>query len=100
MATEDDAPPRVEHAGVESQAWQPGWYGRLVMADKQPPQRPDPGANAGWAALGTLLGGIVTWGGIGWLLDSWLKIPNHIGLLVGMIVGITVAMYVVMKRFG
>jgi len=70
------------------------------MADKQPPQRPGPGENAGWAALGTLLSGIVVWGGIGWLLDWWLGIPKHLGLLIGMIVGISLALYLVMKRFG
>ena len=70
------------------------------MADKQPTQRPDPGANAGWSALGTLLGGVVAWGGIGYVLDWWLEIPRHLGLLVGMIVGICVALYIVVKRFG
>lgn len=70
------------------------------MADKQPPQRPGPDANAGWVAVGTLLGGIVVWGGVGWLLDWWLGIPKHLGLLVGMIVGIVAALYIVMKRFG
>jgi F0F1-type ATP synthase assembly protein I len=70
------------------------------MADKQPPSRSGPGENAGWTALGTLLSGIVFWGGLGWLLDWWLGIPKHFGLLVGMIVGISLALYLVMKRFG
>jgi F0F1-type ATP synthase assembly protein I len=70
------------------------------MADKQQEKRPDPGANAGWSALGTLLGGVVAWGGIGYALDWWFHIPRHLGLLVGMIVGIVGALYLVMKRFG
>jgi ATP synthase protein I len=70
------------------------------MADNQPPKRPDPGANAGWIALSTLISGVVLWGAFGALLDWWLGIPKHIGLLVGMIVGITAALYLVMKRFG
>ncbi len=70
------------------------------MADKQPPSRSEPGENSGWTALGTLLSGIVLWGGIGWLLDWWLGIPKHFGLLIGMIVGISLALYLVMKRFG
>lgn len=70
------------------------------MADKQPPQRPGPGANAGWAALSTLLSGIIVWGGIGALLDWWLDIPNRIGLLVGMIVGMALSLYLIIKRFG
>jgi F0F1-type ATP synthase assembly protein I len=70
------------------------------MADKQPEKRPDPGANAGWSAVSTLLAGIVAWGGIGYALDWWLGISRHLGLLVGMIIGIVLALYIVMKRFG
>jgi ATP synthase protein I len=70
------------------------------MADKQPPQRPEPGANAGWVAVGMLLSGIVVWGFVGGVLDAWLGLPKHLGLLVGMIVGIAGALYLVMKRFG
>ncbi|HEX8627641.1 MAG TPA: hypothetical protein VF755_05670 [Catenuloplanes sp.] len=70
------------------------------MADKQPPQRPGPGSNAGWTALSTLLSGIIVWGGIGALLDWWLDIPNRIGLLVGMIVGMVLALYLIIKKFG
>ncbi len=70
------------------------------MADRQHRNRPDPGANAGWAALGTLLSGILAWGGIGALVDWWLGIPKHIGLLVGLMLGAGTALYVIMKRFG
>ena len=70
------------------------------MADKQPPQRPEPGSNAGWVAVGTLLSGVIVWGFVGGVLDAWLAIPKHLGLLVGMIVGIAGALYLVMKRFG
>jgi ATP synthase protein I len=70
------------------------------MRDKQPPRSTDPGSHAGWAALGTLISGIVVWGGAGALLDWWLGIPSQIGLLVGMIFGLAVALYMVMKRFG
>jgi ATP synthase protein I len=70
------------------------------MAEEQPPQRSNPSSNAGWTALGTLLGGVIAWGGIGALLDWWLEIPSRIGLLVGMIVGLSTAVYMVIKRFG
>jgi len=70
------------------------------MADNDPPKRPEPGANAGWAALSTLISGIAVWGAAGALLDWWLGIPKHIGLLVGMIVGIAAALYLVVKKFG
>lgn len=70
------------------------------MADKQPPQRPPAGENAGWAALSTLISGIAVWGGVGALVDWWLDVPKHIGLMVGMIVGMVLALYLVVKRFG
>ena len=70
------------------------------MADNDPPKRPEPGANAGWAALSTLISGIAVWGAAGALLDWWLGIPKHVGLLVGMIVGIAAALYLVVKKFG
>jgi ATP synthase protein I len=70
------------------------------MADNRPPKRPGPGANEGWAALSTLISGIAVWGAAGALLDWWLGIPKHIGLLVGMIIGIAVALYLVVKKFG
>jgi F0F1-type ATP synthase assembly protein I len=70
------------------------------MADKLPPRRPNPGANAGWAALSTLLAGMVAWSLIGLLLDWWLHIPNHLGLVAGMILGTAVGVYVVLKKYG
>jgi ATP synthase protein I len=70
------------------------------MADNRPPKRPGPGAIEGWAALSTLISGIAVWGAAGALLDWWLGIPKHIGLLVGMIVGIAAALYLVVKKFG
>jgi ATP synthase protein I len=70
------------------------------MTDKQSPRSSDPGSNAGFAALGTLLSGILVWGGAGALLDWWLDIPKHFGLLAGMIVGLAVALYIILKRFG
>lgn len=70
------------------------------MPDEQPPHAPSSGDQSGWAALSTLLSGIVLWGGIGAFLDWWLDIPNRLGLLIGMIVGLVTALYLVMKKFG
>jgi ATP synthase protein I len=70
------------------------------MAGDQPPRRPDPmsGMNAGWAAISYLIAGIGVWGFLGWLLDEWLGIPRHIGTLVGMIIGMVGAVYLIVKR--
>jgi F0F1-type ATP synthase assembly protein I len=70
------------------------------MAGDQPPRRPDPlsGANAGWAAISYLIAGIGVWGFLGWLVDEWLGIPQHYGTLVGMIIGMAGAVYLIVKR--
>jgi ATP synthase protein I len=70
------------------------------MAGDQSPRRPDPtsGANAGWAAIGYLIAGVGVWGLLGWLLDGWLGIPKHFGTLVGMIIGMAAAVYLIVKR--
>ncbi|HLL67256.1 MAG TPA: AtpZ/AtpI family protein [Micromonosporaceae bacterium] len=73
------------------------------MADDQPPRRPSDqpsGADAGWTALSYLIAGIGFWAFVGWLADRWLGIPNHFGLLVGMLVGAAGAVYLVIKRLG
>jgi ATP synthase protein I len=70
------------------------------MTDKQSPPSSGPGPNAGWVALSTLLSGILVWGGIGALLDWWLDIPKHIGLLIGMMLGLALSLYMIIKRFG
>ena len=36
---------------------------------KEPPGR---GADVVWSIIGTLIAGVLAWGGIGWLLDRWL----------------------------
>ncbi len=71
---------------------------RPVMADDQPPKRPHAeGADAGWAAIGYLLGGMMVWGGVGWLIDKWLGLPN-VGLLIGLIGGAAAGVYLTVKR--
>ncbi|GAA1813897.1 hypothetical protein HC028_06995 [Planosporangium flavigriseum] len=70
------------------------------MSDDQSPQRQGAaGANAGYTALGYLMGGIAVWGFLGWLLDSWLGLP-HIGLILGLVVGTAAAIYLIVKRLG
>jgi ATP synthase protein I len=70
------------------------------MSDDQSSQQQGAaGVNAGYAALGYLMSGIGIWGFLGWLLDRWLGLP-HIGLIVGMVVGVALAIYLIVKRLG
>ena len=45
------------------------------------------GANQAWSAIGTMLAGIVVWGGVGWLLDRWLGFDG-LFLPIGMVLGV------------
>ncbi|MGY1739948.1 MULTISPECIES: AtpZ/AtpI family protein [unclassified Blastococcus] len=56
------------------------------------------GAETGWAVTGTLISGMAVWGGAGWLLDQWLD--TRVFFPVGIILGMAVAIYVVVLRFG
>lgn len=67
------------------------------MTDGQPPEPPR-GANDGWAVLSTLIGGILVWGGVGWLVDRWLG--TKIALPIGLIVGMAASLYLIVKKYG
>ena len=56
------------------------------------------GAETGWAVTGTLISGMAVWGGAGWLLDQWLD--TRVFFPVGIILGMAVAIYLVVARFG
>jgi F0F1-type ATP synthase assembly protein I len=56
------------------------------------------GADIGWGITGTMLSGIVVWGGVGLLLDRWWE-TNFLAL-VGTILGLTVAIYLVVVKYG
>ena len=52
----------------------------------------------GWSITGTMLSGIIVWGGVGWLLDRWLE--TRFFILVGTILGLTVAIYLIVVKYG
>jgi ATP synthase protein I len=54
---------------------------------------------AAWTVTGTLLAGIVVWGGLGYLIDRWVGL-EWLFLPIGMLVGISASIYVVYVRFG
>jgi ATP synthase protein I len=72
------------------------------MTSTQQPTSPPAGSGGedAWVASGHLMSGIGVWGGIGALVDWWLGIPKHFGLLVGMLVGAAAAIYLIVKRLG
>jgi F0F1-type ATP synthase assembly protein I len=45
-----------------------------------------------------MISGMAVWGGAGWLLDRWLDIV--VFFPVGIIFGMAVAIYLVVKRYG
>jgi hypothetical protein len=45
-----------------------------------------------------MLSGMAVWGGAGWLLDLWLDIKVFVP--VGIILGMTVSIYMVVVRYG
>jgi F0F1-type ATP synthase assembly protein I len=52
-----------------------------------------------WALTGTLIAGILVWGGVGYLIDRlvgwrWLFLP------IGMVVGVSASIYLVYLRYG
>ena len=76
------------------------------MAGHPPPSDPhkddDPPSvdyNTGWVALSYLIGGMVVWGGIGWLVDHWLG-TKGIALGIGTILGGAAGIYLIVRRLG
>jgi ATP synthase protein I len=72
------------------------------MPESGPPGPPEEprwsGANAVWSMIGTMVAGVLAWGGIGWLLDRWLGTSFLVA--VGIIVGMAGAFYLIIKRYG
>ena len=57
----------------------------------------DPGAP--WTVLGLLLGGLLAWGGIGFLLDRLFGF-DALFLPIGLLVGLAGALYLILVRYG
>jgi ATP synthase protein I len=62
---------------------------------KKEPVRPSEGT--GWSVVSYLVGGMVLYGGIGWLIARW----THIAILfpIGLLLGIALALLLVVFRF-
>ena len=57
------------------------------------------GANQGWMAVSYLIGGILVWGFIGWLVDRWLD-TGGIATAVGAVLGAAGGVYLLVRRMG
>lgn len=76
------------------------------MAGQQPPPESPkddaslpPGAGAGSAVIAYLITGILVWGGVGWLVDSWLD-TKGIAAGIGAVLGAAAGVYLIVRRLG
>jgi F0F1-type ATP synthase assembly protein I len=60
-------------------------------------ERRPSGADVGWGITGTMLSGIIVWGGVGLALDRWLG--TKFFALIGVILGLSVAIYIVIMKY-
>lgn len=64
-----------------------------------PPQyKPDQGDANAFSITGTLLGGIVVWGGVGWGLDH--LVGTSFLVLLGVLLGAFTGVYLVYVKYG
>jgi F0F1-type ATP synthase assembly protein I len=69
------------------------------MSESGPEKEPSGrGAEMIWSIIGTLVAGVLAWGGIGWLLDQWLG--TRFLVAIGVVVGMAGAFYLIIKRYG
>jgi F0F1-type ATP synthase assembly protein I len=69
------------------------------MSESGPEREPSGrGAEMVWSIIGTLIAGVLAWGGIGWLLDRWLGTRYLVA--IGIVVGMAGAFYLIVKRYG
>ncbi len=69
-------------------------------ARPRPENHADPhpsGADVGWGITGTMLSGIIVWGGAGLALDRWLG--TRFLVLIGVLLGLGVAIYLVVVKY-
>ncbi|MGH2634718.1 MAG: AtpZ/AtpI family protein [Actinomycetota bacterium] len=57
------------------------------------------GMGTGWAISATLLGGILVWGGIGFLVDRLLG-TARVFTVIGFVLGAAGGIYIVYLRYG
>jgi F0F1-type ATP synthase assembly protein I len=100
-----DSRPWRGHQQVPPRAGVVSTTGKVGL-DMTPPQSSGAGspgnrgrddANIAWAIMGSLLSGIVVWGGVGYLLDRALG--TSFIVLIGVLVGIFAAFYLIFVKY-
>lgn len=87
-------PDRAREASVRSRADRPP-KARTVSEAEAP--RHWANQDDGWALMAELLSAILTWGGIGWLLDRWLDTAPWL-LMLGLVIGNAAGFYLLYRR--
>jgi ATP synthase protein I len=77
------------------------------MAGQQPPPEPrrddappPPDSGAGYTAISYLIGGMVVWGGIGWLVDHYWLGTRGVAMGIGVVLGGAAGIYLIVRRLG
>jgi F0F1-type ATP synthase assembly protein I len=67
---------------------------------KGAPENPNEGlSNGAWSIVSYILGGMLFYGGLGWLIDRWAG-TDTLFLPIGLIVGVILSLWLVYLRFG
>jgi hypothetical protein len=91
------APERTRREASHEASQQPerGWR-RLLLSEVR---RHGRGVGTGYTVVSYLLGGLIAYGGIGWLIGRWTGL-THILLPAGMLFGLAVSTGWVIYRYG
>jgi ATP synthase protein I len=65
--------------------------------DGAAPEPASPNETDGWRYFSYMIGGMVFYGGVGWLIGRWTGIPILFGL--GMVLGIVLSVVMIIFRF-
>jgi ATP synthase protein I len=76
-----------------------GCYTSGPMAGEPSRGGPSGGEGMAWSIIGTLLAGVLVWGGIGYLLDRWTG-AHGVFAAIGAVIGAAGAFYLVYVRYG
>lgn len=73
-----------------------GLDGPGAEGESRSPKRSAPSASSGYTYLSYLIGGMLLYGGIGWLAGRWTRLP--VLFPVGMLVGLALSVALIIFR--